>query len=104
MNTNTITCSFQYFLEFIEKLACRWSHRLSEDALPKKLVLCSSLPHCAKRISNEPFINLFYDICALNKYAEKHLNGRPCKLFSKPTEFGNLNYVCACQHEELQAD
>lgn len=88
----------------MEKLACRWSHRVSEDALPKKLVLCSSFPHCAKTSSNDPFINLYYGVCALNKYAEKCIKGRGCKLFSKPMEFGNLNDVCACQHAELQTD
>lgn len=105
MNANTITCSFQYFLEeFMGKLACGSYHRLSEDALPKKLVLCSSFPHCAKTSCNDPSINLVYGFCALNEYAEKCINGRSCKLFSKPMEFGNLNDVRACQHEELQTD
>lgn len=89
MSTNTIACSLQHFLEeFMEKLACRWSHRLSADALPKKMVLCSSLSHSAKTSSNGPFINLFYGFFALNEYAEKGIDGKGCKLFSKPMEFG----------------
>lgn len=75
------------------------------QAIRKKLFLkCFSFPHCAKTSSNDPFINLFYELCALDEYAEKCINGRSCKVFSKPVEFGNLNNVCACQHEELQTD